>query len=158
MSLTRFGSFLVGLLTLAGDVTAASGRRAAVLVDELEELTDGLLFVSERDSPIVVVSWARPGGRPTARRVASLVGEPHPERLQQGTVDEFFRSVATPASSQDAEERALVRRYSALLSFLKSHLEEVRVFRFGRTTIRSYVVGVAPNGDWIGLATTQIET
>jgi hypothetical protein len=44
------------------------------------------------------------------------------------------------------------------MRFLKGRLEDVRVFRFGQMTIRSYVVGVAPNGDWIGLTTTQTET
>jgi hypothetical protein len=168
VSLIQFiGSFIVGLILLASDGTAAPSRSAGrsattpkqpVLVAELERLTEGLLFMSERDFPISVVKWAHPGGRPTARRIATLVGEPHPERIEQRTIDEFFHAVVTPAGSPDAEEEALVRRYSALVRFLKLRLEDVRVFRFGRTTIRSYVVGVAPNGDWIGLTTTQTET
>jgi hypothetical protein len=59
---------------------------------------------------------------------------------------------------QTAEDDVVVRRYTALVRFLKNRLVDVRVFRFGRTTIRSYVLGVAPNGDWIGAATTQTET
>jgi Nuclease A inhibitor-like protein len=59
---------------------------------------------------------------------------------------------------QTAEDAVVVRRYTALVRFLKDRVGDVRVFPFGWTMIRSYVVGVAPNGDWIGLATAQTET
>ena len=51
-----------------------------------------------------------------------------------------------------------MRRYAGLLHFLKTRLTGVRVFRFGRITIHAYAIGTTRNGDWIGLATTQIET
>ena len=161
------GAIAVGLLVLAGDVTASSGRPAtrpatpsepAALVGELERLTEGLLFMSETDAPLTVVAWTHPVGRPTARRLASLVGEPHPELVEQTTVERFFRAALLSRPEQTAEDDIVVRRYTALVRFFKDRLGDVQVFRFGRTTIRSYVVGVSPSGDWIGLSTSETET
>ncbi|MCW2749906.1 MAG: Nuclease inhibitor-like protein [Aeromicrobium sp.] len=114
--------------------------------------------MSERDYPLSVVRWAHPGAQPTARRVAALVGEPHPDWLEQPNIDQFFRTVVAPAAFEDRETEFRIQRHAALVRFLKAHLQGIRVFRFGRTTIHSYVVGVAPNGDWIGLATVHTET
>ena len=157
----------IGLLTLVGEATAARGQpvfkaatssQRSALMRELERLTEGLLFVSELDAPLAVVTWTRPGARPTARRLAALVGEPHPELAEQVTVDAFFRAALRVEPAPSAEDVVTARRYGALVRFLKSRLRDVQVFRFGRTTIRSYVVGVAPNGDWLGLTTSQTET
>ena len=167
--LTKFPgrTLAIGVLTLVGGATAARGRPAFklatsaernALVRELERLTEGLLFVSELDAPLTVITWPRPTGRPTASHLASLVGEPHPELVEQVSVDRFFRASLSVGPGQTAEDGLLVRRYTELLRFLKSRLNDVQVFRFGRITIRAYVVGVAPNGDWIGLATNQTET
>jgi histidine triad (HIT) family protein len=128
------------------------------LVRELEHLTRGLLFMSESDDPIQVVIWQRPGGSPTVTRVAALTGEAHPDLAHTMTVDEFFRAATTPRPGDDAEERALVRRFAGLVHFLKTRLAGVRVFRFGRLSMRSYIVGTTPSGDWLGLATAQVET
>ena len=158
---------VVGLLALAGDVTASPARLAArsaapsegaALVNELERLTEGLLVMSETDAPLTVVTWTHPVGRLTAHRLASLVGEPHPELVEQTTVDRFFRAALLSWPDQTAEDDVVLRRYVALVHFLKDRLGDVRVFRFGQTMIRSYIVGVAPNGDWIGLSTNQTET
>ena len=158
---------VIGLLVLAGDATASPARPATrsatpskqtALVHQLERLTEGLLVMSETDAPLSVVTWTHRVGRPTARRLASLVGEPHPELVEQTTVERFFRAALVSRPDQTAEDDVVVRRYVALVRFLKDRICDVRVFRFGRTMIRSYVVGVAPNGDWIGLSTNQTET
>jgi len=138
--------------------TGPPGAWAADLRRELEHLTDGLTFMSESDFPLDVVLWRRPGGTPTASRLAFLTGAPHPETVTITTVDDFFRSAARPPRASDAEEEATARRFRRLASFLKHRLMGARAFRFGRSTVRAYVVGVASNGDWIGVATTLIET
>ena len=128
------------------------------LVRELERLTLGLLFISESDFPLNVVVWRQPGAPPSARRLAALTGEPHPDLVQEMTIDQFFRNATTPRPWHDADEQTVVRRYAGVVHFLKTRLTSVRVFRFGRLTIHAYVIGTDPGGDWIGLATTQIET
>lgn len=129
------------------------------LVLELERLTEGLIVMSESDFPMDVVIWQRPGGKPSARRLAALIGHPHPETASTVPVDDFFRAAAAPLrGSDDAEARATIRRLERIASFLKRHLPDARVFRFGRSTMRAYVIGTTPSGDWLGIATTLIET
>jgi hypothetical protein len=128
------------------------------LVRELVRRTRGLMFMSESDFPLHVVAWRRPAGLPSARRVATLAGETHPDLAQTMSVDAFFRAAATPQPWHDVEERATARRYASIVHFLKVHLHDLRVFRYGRLTIHAYVVGTTKAGDWIGLTTIQIET
>lgn len=159
----------IGLFTLVSDAAGApapghaafrpaSSSERVALVRELERLTEGLLFISESDAPLTVITWPHAVGRPTARHLAALLGLPHPELVEQTTVDRFFGAAMRSWPGQTAEDAFIVRRYTALLAFLKNRLRDPQVFRFGRTTIRSYVIGVAPNGDWVGLATNQTET
>jgi len=50
------------------------GASSTELRRELERLTEGLTFMSESDFPLDVVTWRRPGGAPTAARLAFLIG------------------------------------------------------------------------------------
>ena len=145
----------------AGDAPPRAGwpgASSAELRRELERLTDGMTFMSESDFPVDVVIWRRPGGAPTAARLAFLTGNPAPETGRMTTVEDFFRAAARPPRASDAEERAVARRFRRLADFLKDRLAGTRAFRFGRSTVRAYVVGTASNGDWIGIATTLIVT
>jgi hypothetical protein len=144
----------VPAVTRAGTPPAPSTE----LRRELERLTDGMTFTSESDFPLDVVIWRRPGGAPTAARLAFLTGAPDPDSARVMTVDDFFRSAARLPRASDAEEQAVVRRFQRLAEFLKRRLVGARAFRFGRSAIRAYVVGTASNGDWLGIATTMIET
>lgn len=114
--------------------------------------------MSEADFPLDVVTWRHPGGRPSAARLGILTGQAHPETGETLTVDEFFRVAATPRPGDQAEAQLAARRFGHLVHFLKTRLTDVRVFRFGHLTLRAYVVGMTADGDWVGLATTQIET
>ena len=133
-------------------------RWSAELRRELERLTDGLTFMSESDFPLDVVLWRGPGGPPTAARLAFLTGVPHPGSVQVTSVEDFFRAATRLPAASDAEEEAVARRYRQLASFLEHRLTGARAFRFGRSTIRAYVVGTASNGDWLGIATTVVAT
>lgn len=139
-------------------VPGAPGAWSTDLRRELERLTQGLTFTSESDFPMDVVIWRRPGGAPTAARLAFLTGAPDPETAKVTTVDDFFRTAARLPRASDAEEQVIAGRFRRLARFLKHQLAGARAFRFGRSTIRAYVVGTASNGDWLGVATTMIET
>lgn len=139
--------------------TGARRASSTELVRELERLTEGLTFMSESDFPLDVVIWRRPGGGlPTAAGLARLTGEPHLETVRLTTVDDFFRAATQHPRASDPEERAIAGRFRRLADFLKDRLAGARAYRFGRSSVRGYVVGTAGNGDWIGIATTMIET
>jgi hypothetical protein len=135
-------------------------------------VTEGLLFVSEADFPLHVVYWRRPGGPLTAERVAARLPRPpahldagaevhdgaRGHLLEEDTVDGFFSVATTPRPWHTDRDRADVRRYQELVRTLKARLHDLHVFRFGASTIRAYIMGVTPDGDWAGVSTILIET
>lgn len=137
-------------------LTAKQTRRVP-LVTQLEAATEGLLFMSESDYPLEVLYWKRPGGRPTADRVAALTGHTG-EPVEERTLQAFFRGATATYPEQPEEERAIAERYQALERLLRKKLSHIKVFRFGHIQIHSYVVGVTTSGAWAGVATIQIET
>jgi hypothetical protein len=137
---------------------AAARDLARKLVHELARASQGLLCTSEADFPFTVVAWRRPGPRPSAGRVAALTGHHPGELLDQRALEDFFASATTPRPWHSPAERESVQRTRRLLALLHARLRDLRVYRFGRLNIDAYIIGVAPDGDWVGLATKQVET
>ncbi|MDX2020571.1 MAG: nuclease A inhibitor family protein [Deltaproteobacteria bacterium] len=137
--------------------TTTRKAQTPAIVKALQKATEGLLFMSESDYPFDVLYWRKPGGSPTAAKVALLAGE-DPNLVEERTVDAFFDGAATPQDWQSADELAVVTRYQELVALLKSKLRKLKVYRFGRVQIHAYVVGVTSAGNWVALKTTQIET
>jgi hypothetical protein len=142
---------------LASDANHYAGKHPPPIVAQLDEASAGLLFMSESDYPFEVLYWSHPGGSPTAAAVAALTGHGG-EAVEEQTLDRFFQGATTPQDGQTADELETVRRYQDLVRLLRKKLAFIRVFRFGRIQIHSYVVGVTTSGAWAGLSTIQIET
>ncbi len=127
------------------------------LVEELKQLTAGLLFMSESDYPFEVVSLK---GSPELTDVylRELAGADASAPVGNQSLDQFFRAAAAEADWKGAEELALAKRYQALVSWLKEHLDNPTVYRVGAVDIRVYILGRSPSGNWIGISTRAIET
>lgn len=142
---------------IASDANRYAGKHPPPIVSQLDEAAAGLLFMSESDYPFEVLYFSHPGGSPTAERVAGLTGHAG-EAVEEQTLEAFFRGATTPQDGQTADELEAVRRYQDLVRLLRKKLSFIRVYRFGRIQIHSYVVGVTTSGAWAGLSTIQIET
>ena len=140
-------------------LTTPQPRRAPTpaIVKALRKATDGLLFMSESDYPFEVLYWRKPGGSPTAAKVAELTGE-DASLVEERSVDAFFDGAATAQDWHSTAEFETVQRYQDLVALLKSKLRKLKVYRFGQIEIHAYVVGVTSAGNWVALKTTQIET
>jgi hypothetical protein len=154
----------LGLGAAGGGVSVSHpGARATGkipdVVSDLETASQGLLFMSESDHPLVVVHWTpRPlHAPPTAQRVARLTGH-QGMPVEERTLDQFFRRATTSEPWHPVVDQGIVRRYQELVRILRRRLHSIRVFRFGRIDIASYVVGVTSRGTWVGIATHQTET
>lgn len=98
---------------------------------QLKKAVKGLTHPSEIDSPFTVV-------RPTERAIPkgnAVLTEVLPDDL-----------VATD------------RRFRALRTLLTDSLTDVRVVRQGQVTVTITIWGKAPDGQWLGLRTTSVET
>jgi hypothetical protein len=78
--------------------------------------------------------------------------------VEEQSPDDFFAPLIKDQDWYGDEERAQSQKYRALLDVVRRTLRGAKVFRVGRRRKRVYVVGVAPEGGWAGLATTAVET
>jgi hypothetical protein len=127
------------------------------IIEELKRMTDGLLFMSEADYPFeIVYREGQAGMSPEILR--ELSGQPGGSPVEVKSVDEFFRVAVSEPDWKGEQERAVAKRYQALLRLLKENLEELKVYRVGEINIPVYIVGRAKTGNWLGVSTRVVET
>lgn len=124
---------------------------------KLKQVSEGLLFSTESDAPFEVEEW-KMQGQLTPTKLLQLTEHPPDAPVEVASVDEFF-AIATQAENwHDEEERETVQRFQNLVSILKQNLSNIQVYRVGKINIDAYIIGVTPNGDWMGLSTQLVET
>ena len=127
------------------------------IATELKQASEGLLFESESDAPFEVKEW-KTREELTPAKLLQLTEHPPDAPVEVASVDEFF-AIATQAENwHDEEERETVQRFQNLVSILKQNLSNIQVYRVGKINIDAYIIGVTPNGDWMGLSTQLVET
>lgn len=126
-------------------------------VARLESLAGGLSFVSESDRPVRVVQFGPlPQLDETALRRA--LGKPEHTPVTRHALGDLFARTVTDQPWHGAADRLTVQRYRALLDFLSSALDAPRVYRVGTIEVDAYALGKTNDGQWLGVATTLIET
>jgi hypothetical protein len=132
-------------------------KRDEEIIEELKQLTEGLLFMSESEYPFEIVYWK---GLPqmTSQSLRLLTGAAEDTPVETVSVEEFFL-VATSEDDWRADAgREEARRYVKLVGVLKENLSDLTVYRVGKINISVYVVGRTLTGNWLGLSTRVVET
>jgi nuclease A inhibitor-like protein len=127
------------------------------IIEELKRLTDGLLFMSEADYPFEIVYREGQAGM-SPEDLRELSGQPDGSPVEVKSVDDFFRVAVSEPAWKGETERAVAKRYQALLRLLKENLDELKVYRVGEINIPVYIVGRAKTGNWLGVSTRVVET
>jgi hypothetical protein len=127
-------------------------------LQELQEATAGLLFMSESDYPFQVIEWdqAIEITPDYLRQQSAGVNSQTPVRRQ--SVDEFFRSATSEPQWKKGRELETARRYQTLVRLLKEYLTDLTVYRVGEIDITIFILGKNESGDLVGLTTRVIET
>ena len=135
------------------------------LRERLEEAARGLVYSSEGDNPFEYVAVDAPAEAPPVsaeRLVALLAGHVEGDRVEERTLDNFFRRHIETSDPYDSQAQAIRPRYEALREVLRSALSGVRVVRLtraaDRAVVRCFLVGRDRAGRIVGLATSAIET
>jgi hypothetical protein len=136
----------------------ATDPRTAQIVEHLANLSWGLLFTSESDYPLVVVSWPDEKGRLFPERILRVTGHPGDTPIEEVTLAAFFRPAIEEREGQTEEERASAAQFRALVEGIEADLSDVHVYRVGTIAIDVYIVGHAPDGTPVALSTKVIET
>ncbi|MEA5511745.1 nuclease A inhibitor family protein [Crocosphaera sp. UHCC 0190] len=130
-------------------------KASTELLNQLNTLTDGLLWPSEADYPFEVFVWDDLAITPEQLRLKT--GHSPDTAIKTMPIDDFFCPCTTEQDWHNEEEKAEVKRYQELVSFLKENLEDVKVYKLGKCEIDVYIIGQC-SGQLIGLQTKVIET
>ena len=127
------------------------------LLAELSQACDGLMWLSESDYLWQTVNWQ--SENKLDRQTLLQHYEYHPEtRVLTKTLDAFFQNATTEQDWHDETEKAEVKRYQGLYSWLKDNLHELQVFLVGEVEVDVYVLGRSSNNKIMGLSTKMIQT
>lgn len=125
--------------------------------EHLTAAAAGLLFISESEAPLEYVEAPLPaGGGVSAAVVAAAFGEAAPAR--ETGVDDFFAGHISDSDPADPVAQENAPRFAALVEALEQHVRGPRVYCFGETEKRCYVVGAAEGHIIAGLRTVVYET
>jgi hypothetical protein len=127
------------------------------ILDQLQQASSGLLYMSESDYPFEVFFWVAVAPM-TPETVLKQTGHPQDTPVEVVEFDRFFRSATTPEDWHTAEEQETVAKYRALVETLKANLSNLEVYRLGTIEIDVYIVGQTPTGYSAGLSTKVVET
>ena len=124
--------------------------RGTGLTSRIEDLTKGLVYMSETDAPFDVFVTG------TEEFYGGLEKENRP--VEEVSFDKFFARLVKIQDWHSDKEKETAQKFLRLEEFLASSLADLRVFRIGRVQIEIYVVGLDEDGRLVGTKTKAIET
>ena len=143
------------------DAKKAEGEKkdggGASLSGRLKSLTEGLSYQSESDYPVEPYARAASGGAPTAEEFAKG-REGDDAAVRELDFDSFFGNYTDEQDWWGDEERAVAKKFQALVRFLKENLKDIKVYRVGDVEADVYVVGKTDAGGFAGVKTKIVET
>ncbi|AII54176.1 nuclease A inhibitor family protein [Hymenobacter sp. APR13] len=164
---TAAGSRTVDALdTKGGRETAAANEPAASATDaapadgttaQLQQLTKGLLFLSESDAALEPVSYDAPAGPLTDAALLQAVGAEAGTKVEAQELTLFLRNHT--ADDGVLGDPAQANRFKALQMYLKQELQDVKVYRVGTgPQVQAYALGRTASGKLAGFKTVLTET
>lgn len=135
-----------------------SDRTQPSVLQPLQQATEGLLFISETDAPLVPFFWPQENPvKITPDVLLPLAGVATDAPVKPVKLEAFFRPATKEEDWHNDEERAEAKRFQDLVRTVKSTLKDVVVFRVGEVKIDVFIVGVVEGG-YAGLKTQIVET
>jgi histidine triad (HIT) family protein len=149
------GSGLPAPAAAASAAAPAADPNDATLT-QLQKLAQGLVFNSESEEPVEVVSYAAPTGDLTDAQLLQVLGEPAKSKVEKVELTLFLRSQTADTSKAGAE---IANRYKALQVYLKQELDGVQVYRIGTgPQVHAYALGRDVAGRLAGFKTVLTES
>lgn len=124
--------------------------------NSLSEKVNGLLFPSETDSPIDVVSIADVENIKSKLAADNNVTK---DAVTEVNFEEFLKMYGTEQDWQNPIQKDFATKFGDALKMLRGRLSEVQIFRVG-SGVRAiiYLIGKEAENIWIGIKTTIVET
>jgi Nuclease A inhibitor-like protein len=149
---------------------AVPGRRSKKkplpILPALTAAIADLFWISETDAPFDLIQWPDKtlADNPLAdnlldaAKLRQWLGLPEDIAAETCELESFFAIATQPQDWHGEEEKAIAKRYKALVKLLSTSLNQCQVFRFGTINIEIYIVGQTTDKLWLGLHTQAVET
>lgn len=139
----------------AAATSAAPAQDSAL--QQVQQLTEGLVYMSESEAALEPVSYPAPAGGLTDAALAQLAGVPAGTAVEKQELTYFLRNHT--ADNGVLGNPDLANRFKALQMYLKQELNNVQVYRFGAgPQVPVLVLGEAEGGQLTGFKTVLTET
>jgi Nuclease A inhibitor-like protein len=138
-----------------------SKKKPLSVVPALTDAIADLYWISETDAAFDIIQWPDKALVDDALDVPTLgqwLGLPENIAVETCDIASFFAIATEPQDWHGEEEKAIVKRYQALVKLMTSALTHCQVFRFGTINIEIYIVGQTTDKLWLGLHTQAVET
>ena len=127
------------------------------IVAFLEKATENLEMPSETDAPFRVVFYALESEKLLPAEIAKLADAPADAEIETRELKDFFESAAREEHWMNDEEKALAKRFAALVEVLQTQLKDVQVVLWGENEKQVAIIGKCEGG-FAGLLTVVVET
>jgi hypothetical protein len=123
--------------------------------EEVEKLTEGLLYMSETDAPLKYFELNEEAARQWPPSIAAqflaLLGEEPKTPVQEIPPEKFFEALS--AGNEENEDQV-----KSLRKAFMDNLKDVRLYRVSEIEIEIYLLGKDGSGRVCGLQTLSVET
>ncbi|NEO30386.1 MAG: nuclease [Symploca sp. SIO3C6] len=126
------------------------------IINQLQQVSEGLLWISESEYPFEVYWWEQ--NSITPEKLLQLTNHPPDLPVKIIGIDQFFKRAITPTDWHNQKERTTIKRYQTLVDTLKIYLSDIQVYRVGEVEVDIYIVGSTKLGNLVGLYTKSVET
>jgi histidine triad (HIT) family protein len=143
--------------TTEANAPAATTASADGPVAQLQQLTKGLVFISESEAPLEPVSYGAAVGQLTNAALLKLLGEPADTKVEDKELTLFLRNHT--ADNGVLGDPAQANQFKALQMFMKQDLQDTKVYRIGTgPQVKVYALGKTEDGKLAGFKTVLTET
>ena len=126
------------------------------LINQLQQASDGLLWLSESDYPLETVYIENVTD--VKSKLLQITDCAPETKIEVEKLDSFFNRATEEEDWYNEEEIAECKRYRELVKLLKTHLTDIKVYRVGEVEVNCYILGKTESGNIAGLSTISVET
>jgi hypothetical protein len=136
------------------------GNESNELITIFNSASEGLYYISETDAEFQAFVWKtdQPVENVSAENILKFAGEKPDAKVQEKTLDEFFKQPTEMKDWFGDEEKAQVEKYLKFKNLLATKLKNTKVFKVGEVQINIYIVGIDSEGNLAGVKTKAVET
>lgn len=126
------------------------------ILSDIAPLTEGLLYISESESPIDLFTLDNVTG--DLKGILAARTQLTAADTEERPVAAFFDTIERQADPADDYMMALAEKYRTLKAFLENNFKQLQFFRAGKKQIQLYITATNDNSSFLVLHMVSIET